>query len=105
VAAKLLDHPLFKVKGHDLVLVREIKLSQALLGTRLSVPTIHGRELSLKIPPGTRDKTKLRLAGHGLPHMHGADSGDLLVEIHIPIPATLTEQQQQLVAELAATGL
>jgi len=105
VSAKLIDHPLFKVKGQDLVLSREIKLSEALLGTRITIPTIQGKEMNLKIPPGTRDKTKLRLAGHGLPHMHGAGMGDLLVEIQIQIPSTLTDAQRQLVVQLAATGL
>lgn len=105
VTAKLLDHPLFKVKGHDLLLTREIKLTEALLGTRVNVPTIEGKELNLKIPPGTRDKTKMRLAGHGLPHMHGAGIGDLLVEIHVRIPSSLTDAQRELVAQLAATGL
>jgi curved DNA-binding protein len=105
VVARLLDHPLFKVKGHDLILARDILLSQALLGSRLSVPTLQGQQLSLKIPPGTRDKTKLRLAGYGLPHMHGTDVGDLFVEIHIQIPTSLTDKQRQLVAQLAETGI
>jgi len=105
IKAKVLGDPVYDVHGHDLYTKREIKLSQAILGTSISVPTITRKELSLKIPPGTKHKTKMRLAGHGLPHMNAKDQGDLYVYIHVNMPKQLSENQKKLVKQLANTGM
>lgn len=105
VKAKVVDDPTFEVDNYDLYTHRTIKLSQALLGDQISVPTLEGKELTLKIPPGTRHKTKMRLSGHGLPHMKGAGQGDLYVVILIEMPKTLTDEQKEVIAKLAELGL
>jgi len=93
------------VHGHDLTVAREIKLTDAILGTTLPIPTLDGRELSLKIPSGTKHNTKMRLAGYGLPHMNGSGRGDLYARILIEIPGKLSDAQRDLVTKLAETGL
>jgi curved DNA-binding protein len=105
VQAKVIDDPMYSVEDTNLVTNREIKLSEALLGTSVSIPTPAGKELSLKIPPGTRHGTKMRLPGHGLPSMKGNKRGDLYVRIHIKIPDRLSKEQEKLVERLAAAGL
>ena len=105
IKATLLEDPVFSVKGNDLHLNREIKLTDAILGTILPAPTIEGKSLSLKIPPGTRHKTKMRLAGHGLPRMNGKGRGDLYVTILVNIPKKLTPSQKKLIDQLAAEGM
>ena len=105
IKAKVLGDPGYDVHGHDLYTKREIKLSEAILGTSISVPTITLKELSLKIPPGTKHKTKMRLAGHGLPHMNAKDQGDLYVYIHVNMPKQLSENQKKLIKQLANTGM
>jgi len=101
----LLDDPVFSVEGQDLVTYREIKLTDALLGTRISVPTLEDRQYHLKIPPGTKNGTRMRLPGHGLPSMKGTKRGDLFVRVHIQIPLHLTSEQKALVEKLAETGI
>jgi curved DNA-binding protein len=96
---------LFRAEGRDVYTEREIKLSEAILGTRISVPTLGAKHLSLKIPPGTRHGTKMRLGGHGLPAMKGDTKGDLYVTILVSIPKTLSHQQRELVEQLADSGL
>lgn len=105
IQAKLLDDPLYSVKEYDLYIDKSINLTGALLGTKISIPTIEGKELNLKIPPGTKHGTKMRLAGHGLPQMHGKKKGDLYVSINIIIPKNLNAEQKELVEKLAATGI
>ena len=105
VRSKVVDDPVFKHKDFDLYVDREIKLSEALLGTKISVPTIGGKQLSLNIAPGTQHKQKMRLAGHGIPHMKGSGAGNLYVVINIKIPKKLTKKQKELVARLAETGI
>jgi curved DNA-binding protein len=105
IKVKVVEDPVFKADNHDLYVYQTIKLTQALLGTQVSVPTLAGRELNLKIPPGTRHKTKMRLAGHGLPQMKGSGKGDLFVVILIDLPKQLTPEQKNLVRQLADAGL
>ncbi len=105
ITSRILPDRLFTSEEYDLFLTQEIKLSEAMLGTSLSIPTIKGKELSLKIPPGTKHKTKMRLAGHGLPHMMGKAKGDLFVNVHVKMPKKLTGKQKELVGKLADAGL
>jgi curved DNA-binding protein len=105
IKAKVLVDPTYQVEDHDLNINRTIKLSEALLGTQLAVPTLAGKSLSLKVPPGTRHKTRMRLPGHGLPHMSRSKMGDLFVTILIDMPKTLTEAQEELIHQLAQAGL
>jgi curved DNA-binding protein len=90
---------------YDLQTTITIRLSDSLLGTQVGVPTIDGGELNLKIPPGTRHKTRMRLPGHGLPRMKGETKGDLYVIVSVNIPKQLTEEQKKLVEALAEAGL
>jgi len=105
IQAKLVEDPVFSVEDHDLVTHREIKLTEALLGTTIAIPTIDDRQYSLKIPPGTRNGTKLRLPGLGLPAMKGGKRGDLFVRLQVLFPRDLSPEQIDLVEKLAQTGI
>jgi curved DNA-binding protein len=105
IKSKVLAGPVYEIDGYDLYINRDIKLTEAILGANISVPTLSGNELKLKIPPGTKHKTKMRLSGHGLPHMHGKGQGDLYVRIQVNIPGQLNKKQKNLVEQLAESGL
>ena len=105
IKAKVLNDPNYEIDGNNLYINRDIKLSEALLGSKIAVPTIENKELSLKIPAGTKHLTKMRLSGHGLPYMHTNKKGDLFVKIHIKMPEHLNKKQKHLIKELADTGL
>lgn len=105
IQSKLLDDPVFKVEGLDLLVDREIKLTDSVLGTSVEVPTVDGTRNSLKIPPGTRHSTKMRMAGLGLFDMQTKKRGDLYVKILVTVPKKLSAAQEELVRKLAETGL
>jgi curved DNA-binding protein len=105
IRAKVLNDPLYRVEKYDLHMNQELKLSEAVLGTHISVPTLDDKQLSLKIPPGTKPGTKMRMTGHGLPHMKGNKKGDLYVKIQVKLPRQLTDEQKKLIEQLAETGL
>lgn len=105
IKVKVVEDPVFKQENQNLIVYQEIKLTQALMGGQITVPTLEGGELSLKIPSGTRHKTKMRLAGHGLPQMKGDGKGDLFVIVLVNMPKKLTEEQKKLVGQLAESGL
>jgi curved DNA-binding protein len=105
IQSKVLEDPVYRVEEYNLYIDRKIKLTETILGTNISVPTLEGKELNIKIPAGTKHKTKMRLSGHGLPHMQGRAKGDLYVLIHVNIPKQLTTEQKKLIEKLAASGL
>lgn len=105
IQAKVQDDPDFEVKGYDLYLTRDVKISEALLGTALSVHTLTDKILNLRIPPGTKAGTKMRMPGHGLPVMKEKKKGDLYVKIQIKMPKKLTREQKNLIRKLADNGL
>lgn len=97
------EHPLFKRDGDDIVLNREIKLTEAVLGTTIEVPTIQETK-QMKIPPGIQNNIKMRLRGYGIPHFGKSGKGDQLVHITVAVPRDLTPQQRKLFEELAREG-
>lgn len=101
----LLPDPVFEVDGLDLTVQRDIKLTEAILGTTVTVPLIDGKTVSLKVPPGVNHKTRMRLGGKGLPGLKGGSHGDLFVRIHVTMPKQLTEQQRQWIIDLQNSGL
>ncbi|MGB9442258.1 MAG: DnaJ C-terminal domain-containing protein [Desulfobacterales bacterium] len=105
IKSKVLDDQVFSSEKYDLYINRELKLTEALLGTTVSVPTIDDKQLSLKIPPGTKPGTKMRLSGHGLPDMKDNKKGDLYVRLQLKIPQNLNEEQKKIVDKLVAVGL
>jgi curved DNA-binding protein len=105
ITAVLLNDPVYKVDGYDLLITRDIKLTEALMGTQITIPTLLGKELNMKIPPGTKHNTKMRVPAQGLPHMKGEAKGDLFIKIRVKMPKHLTDLQRELVKKLAETGL
>ena len=98
-------HPLFERSGDNLVVTREISLTQAVLGTQIEVPTLDEKTLSLKVPPGTQSHTQMRIKGHGAPHFNKTGRGDLYVKIMVRLPKSLTPEQEKLFKQLADQGL
>ena len=70
-------------------------LSEAVLGTKLDVPTIDGSRLSVKIPPGTSSGSRLRLRGKGI------KGGDQYIEIKIMVVAPKDDHSRELIVEFA----
>jgi curved DNA-binding protein len=98
------EHPIFKREGNDIVLDKEIKISDALLGMTMEVPTLEGSK-NVKIPPGTQSNSRIRLKGFGLSRLQGGSKGDEYVRIQIRYPKYLNDRQKKLIEELKKEGL
>ncbi len=98
------EHSIFKREGSDIVLDKEIRISEAILGTTVEVPTLEGSK-HVKIPPGTQSNSRIRLKGFGLPRLQGGGKGDEYVRILIRYPKNLNDRQKKLIEELKKEGL
>jgi len=94
----------FVREGADLIVERQIRFSEAALGTSLDVPTLETPK-RIKVPAGVQAGTKIRLKGCGLPHQGGTGKGDLYVKIAVKVPELVTREQKKLLEKLAETGL
>lgn len=76
-------HPVLRRDGRDIIAEIPVTLEEAVLGCRLTVPTIDGK-VTVLIPEGTNTGTVLRLRGKGVPDAKGG-RGDQLVHIRIEL--------------------
>ena len=65
----------------------------AALGGAVEIPTIDGK-VKVKIEPGTQPGKVLRLRNKGIPNVNGYGTGDLLVNVSIYVPETLTKEEK-----------
>ena len=69
--------------GRDITQDVEISLYEAFNGTTRILQTSDNRRLEVKIPPGSRTGTKVRVRGQGGKGSGGASSGDLYLRIRV----------------------
>jgi molecular chaperone DnaJ len=90
--------------GLDLIATVPINVAQATLGSRVSVKTLDGKKVALRIPAGTSAGRRFKVSGQGIEK--DGKRGDLLVEVTITVPDSLTEAQEQAMRDFAdASGL
>jgi len=92
---RIQPHPYFKREGKNIILEVPLSLPEAVLGTKVEVPTLAGERLTVKVPPGTSSGTRLRLRGRGI------DGGDQFIEIKVMVPAAKDERSRELIEEFA----
>lgn len=93
-------HSLFQRDGQNLIVQMPITYAQAALGAKLEVPTLDGPE-EITMQPGTQTGQVFSLRSRGLPDPRSRAVGDLLVQVNIEVPKSLTPRQEELLRELA----
>lgn len=78
--------PVFRREGQNLLVDLPLTIAEAVLGTKVEVPTIHEGLVNLTIPPGTSSGMKLRLRGKGVPDRQSGQRGDQYVVVKIVVP-------------------
>ena len=88
--------------GNDLIYNLLLDFPTAALGGEVDVPTIEGSKLKIKIESGTQPGKTLRLRGKGLPAVQGYGNGrgDLVVNISVYVPKTLSREEKQMLEQM-----
>jgi len=105
IQIKIKPHPIFQRRGDDLIILKDISLTQAVLGDKIKIPTLEGKEEFLNIPEGIEHGKILRVPSKGIPHFSGFSKGNLYVKINIKVPKRLTKKQKMLLNKLKEEGL
>lgn len=103
VIVNLIEHPLFRRQGLDVLMDFPISFVDAITGTEVEVPTLTGRA-SVKVPANTHPGQVFRLRGKGFPELNGSKHGDMLLRVVVDIPTNLTVDQIEAVRKLASLG-
>jgi molecular chaperone DnaJ len=76
-----------------------VQVPDAVLGTRLEVPTLDGHA-TVTVPPGTQPDTVLRLPRKGLPVFGSKARGDMYLRVRVHIPERLSAEERTLYEHL-----
>jgi molecular chaperone DnaJ len=92
----------YQRQGLDIIANLPLNIAQATLGSKVSVNTLEGKKVVIRIPAGTASGKRFRVRGQGI--QKGAQTGDLIVEVKIEAPEKLSEEQERIMREFAAAG-
>lgn len=97
-------HTTFRRDGSNLTMHLPVKLTDALLGTTVSIETLEGKTLEVKIPPMKLAEEYLRVRGKGIP-TGGSASGDLIIRLEVALPNKLSGKAKKVIDDLKSEGL
>jgi molecular chaperone DnaJ len=105
VAVGVGSHQVLRRNGRDIYYDLGVSFAQAALGDSIEVPTVDG-PVRLELPEGTQYGTRLRIQGHGVPHVRTGRRGDQIVVVHVITPTRLTAGERKALDSLGGrTGL
>ncbi len=102
ITFNVLPDKFYRRDGLDVIATVPLNIAQATLGTKISVRTLDGKKVAIKIPPGTPSGKRFRVRGQGI--QKGDKKGDLIVEVSIQVPEKLSEEQERMMKEFAESG-
>lgn len=83
-------HPVFGRDGNNLTVDLPVTFAEAALGATVTVPTLDGANVKVKVAPGTPSGRVLRVKGRGIAAKSG--TGDLLAKVQVVVPQRLSEE-------------
>lgn len=87
---------------NDIIYNLLLDFPTAALGGSVEIPTIDGSRVRVKIEPGTQPGKALRLRNKGLPAVqgYGRGNGDMVVNISVYVPKTLSQKEKKALEEM-----
>jgi molecular chaperone DnaJ len=92
-------HPIFSRKDENIHLTLPITFGEATLGADISVPTLDGDEVTVRIAPGTPSGRTLRVKGRGV--KKGLNAGDLMITLDVAIPQRVDGAAKKAIEDFA----
>jgi curved DNA-binding protein len=99
IVTRVLPHPYFRRDGLDIQMDLPISMYEALLGTKVEVPTLDG-PVTITVPPGTSSGAKLRIRERGI--HRGSEKGDQYNIVKVIVPRSIDDEDKALLQKLQA---
>ena len=100
LTVKVKPHAVFGRDGDNLTVDLPVTFAEAALGATVSVPTLSGELVKVRILPGTPNGRVLRVKGRGIAGKH--HTGDLLAKVSVAVPQRLSDKAREAVEVLRA---
>lgn len=100
IIIRVLQDSTFRREGANLYTKALIPYPVAVLGDEITIPTIYGKDVILKIPPYTKSGTIFRVRHEGIYDITEGIIGDLYVQVEIAIPEHLSNAEKDLIKQL-----
>ncbi len=104
IVVKIKPHEIFERKKSDLLITKDIHITEVLLSKEIELPDIGGEKFSITIPPGFNFKDPLKVEKRGMPRFSlGSDMhirGDLYVIFNVIVPKKLSKKAKKLLEDL-----
>jgi len=94
-----IEHEHLKRNSANLYYDHYINIADAAMGTTAEIPTIDGKA-NVKIDAGTQSGNILRLKGKGLPRLNQYGRGDILVNVCVWTPQSLSSEEKKILDSL-----
>ena len=92
-------HHVFTRDGNNLLMVLPVTFTEAALGSDISVPTLSGDDVVVRLAPGTQNGKVLRVKGRGI--TKDFQTGDLLITVEVHVPQRLDSKAKSALEEFA----
>lgn len=99
---KVRHHDVFSRNGDDLLATLEVQMTDAILGTSITLQGLDG-EVPIELKPGTQSAEVIAVKDRGISHLRGGGRGDLRIGIQVITPTRLGAKEQELIRQLAKT--
>jgi molecular chaperone DnaJ len=103
VTVHVKPHRIFGRQGEHLTLNVPVSFTEAALGAEIKVPTLDGLPVTVRIPAGTANGSKLRVRGKGSVRRDGT-KGDLLLTLEVQVPHELSDEQRAKLQEFSSAS-
>jgi molecular chaperone DnaJ len=100
LTVQVAPHPVFGRDGDNLTVDLPVTFAEAALGATVSVPTLSGDPVKVRIAVGTPNGRVLRVKGRGIAAK--SHTGDLLAKVSVAVPQRLSDKAREAVEVLRA---
>lgn len=87
-------HSIFGRDGSNITLDVPVTIGEASLGADITVPTLAGPSVKLRVPAGTPNGRSMRVRGKGIRRSDGTQ-GDMIVTIRVEVPDELSDEAKE----------
>ena len=100
ISVSVRPHQIFERDGTTLFCEVPITFVEASLGAEIDVPTLTG-SVKFSIPEGTQTGSRFTVKGEGIVSPRNGRNGDLVFEVGVEIPKSLSEKQKDILRSFA----
>jgi molecular chaperone DnaJ len=101
VFVNVLQHKIFQRRDNDIYCVVPISMTTAALGGEIKVPDLDGNDCIIKIQHGTQSGAQFRIRDKGIPFVNSHKKGDLIIEVMVETPVSLSKKQKEILEQFA----